>query len=1011
MSGTNEYERNIEKDFISKLEDLNYIYRSDIKDLAGLEANFKKKFEALNRVNLSDNEFQRLLNEIVSSDVFEASQRLRNIESFDREDGTPLNYTLINTKDWCKNTYEVINQLKINTHSSYHIYDVMILINGIPVVQIELKKHGISPRKAMKQIVDYKEDAGNGYTKTLLCFVQLFIASNSSDTFYYTNNNSKHFLFDAKEQFLPIYRFADQNNKKITNLYEFTDQFLPKCTLGEMISKYIVLVKNEQKLLMMRPYQIYAVKYIIDCINQNCGNGFIWHTTGSGKTLTSFKASTLLKLNENIHKCIFVVDRKDLDSQTRDEFNKFQENCVEENTNTDILVKRMLSNDYANKVIVTTIQKLGLALNQDSQTTQKDNSEGHDTYRQQLQPLKDKRIVFIFDECHRSQFGENHKAIKEFFPKCQLFGFTGTPIFEDNATIKKIKEGTAQLQTTEDLFQRQLHKYTITDAIDDKYVLPFHIDYYEPKETKITVADSRTKQAIVEAIIEKHDTATSKRRFNALFATGSINDAIEYYEIFRTLQSKRLDADPNFRPLKVTAIFTPPGDGNQDIKQIQEDLAQEKEDNKHNPAEKKQALSTIISNYNERYSSSESINNFDSYYKDVQGRIKDHKIPNGDLTEKGAEKIDITIVVDMLLTGFDSKYLNTLYVDKNLKHHTLIQAFSRTNRILNSTKPHGIIIDFRQQQERVDEAITLFSGTNLERSRQIWLVEKPDVVISQFKSACSDLNEFMHSKGLETKPDQVFNLKGQLARVQFIKLFQKIQSFKNQLDQYTNLTEAHQTEIQETLPKNDYLDFRCNYLGIAQQLDIPDEYDQETETAEVDQIDYEFVLFSSAYIDYDYIMKLISEYSNQDPLKQEITQDELIALIRSDSKFLDEHDDFTEFVKSLKVGEGLDEVQIRSDFKKFKEQKQDIQIKEIAQTHRLSHKSLASFVDDTVSRRSFDGDQLTDLMASLGLSWYERYQQECALMAELVPLLKKRANGEDITGLRAYDHMKIDEPQ
>jgi len=1013
MSIRQEPERNLENDFVSKLKDLNYEYRSDIIDLAGLETNFKKKFEVLNRVHLSDGEFQRLLTEIVTADVFDASQRLRNTESFDREDGTPLNYTLINTKDWCKNTYEVVNQLRINTYSSYHRYDVMLLINGIPVVQIELKTYGVSPRQAMKQIVDYKQDPGNGYTKTLLCFVQLFIVSNTSDTFYFTNNNSKHFLFDAKEQFLPIYRFAHKNNRKITNLYQFADHFFAKCTLGEMISKYMVLIRNEQKLLMMRPYQIYAVKYIIDCINQNCGNGFIWHTTGSGKTLTSFKASTLLKLNENIHKCIFVVDRKDLDSQTRVEFNKFQENCVEENTNTDALVQRLLSNDYANKVIVTTIQKLGLALNRDHQIAQKNNSKDLNSYRQQLKPLQDKRMVFIFDECHRSQFGENHKAIKEFFPKCQLFGFTGTPIFNENASKKQIKGETAQLHTTKDLFQRQLHAYTITDAIDDQYVLRFHVDYYKPEGThEIQLGDLHAKRAIVKVILQKHDIATSNRRFNALFATASINDAIEYYQIFKSIQIERQNDDPELIPLKVTAIFSPPSEGNKDIQQIQEDLNQEREDNEHNPDAKKEALATIINDYNHRYGMNESIKNFDSYYKDVQQRIKNHEIPNGDLPKKGAEKIDITIVVDMLLTGFDSKYLNTLYVDKNLKHHGLIQAFSRTNRILNSMKPFGKIIDFRQQQENVDEALTLFSGTNLEQSQKIWLVEKPDVVIEQFKDAYSQFNEFLKSEGLETKPDQICNLRGTRARAQFIKQFQEIQKFKNQLDQYTDLTDVHQSQIQEILPQNDYLGFRGAYLEFALQLkdesDIVAE-DEETMIPEIEQLDYRFVLFADADIDYDYIMNLISKYSNQNPIKLKITKDELIAIIRSDSKFIHDRDDMTEFVQSLKEGEGFDEAQIRAEFKKFNEQKQAIQIKNIAQTHSLSYESLASFINDTVSRMNFDGDQLTDLIASLGLSWHERYQREHALMADLMPLLKKRSNGQDISGLRAYDHVKLDE--
>ena len=441
-------ESDLEASLVTKLRDLKYEYRPDIRDRATLEANFREKFESLNRVRLTDGEFQRLLDEIITPDVYEAARSLRNREAFTRADGTPLNYTLVNIKDWCKNHFEVVNQLRINTDNSHHRYDVMLLINGVPVVQIELKTLGISPRRAMEQIVDYKNDPGNGYTRTLLCYVQLFIVSNRTDTWYFANNNGRHFAFDADERFLPIYQCAAEDNTKITHLDDFADRFLAKCTLGQTISKYMVLIASEQKLLMMRPYQIYAVKAIVDCIDQNCGNGYIWHTTGSGKTLTSFKASTLLKTNESIHKCLFVVDRKDLDRQTREEFNRFQENCVEENTNTAALVRRLLSDDYADKVIVTTIQKLGLALDENRKRNKQSIAPGQTTFKQRLKQLRDKRMVFIFDECHRSQFGENHRAIKEFFPNSQLFGFTGTPIFEDNATVTQIEGGVDPLSWT-----------------------------------------------------------------------------------------------------------------------------------------------------------------------------------------------------------------------------------------------------------------------------------------------------------------------------------------------------------------------------------------------------------------------------------------------------------------------------------------------------------------------------------------------------------------------------------
>ena len=296
----NSSESDLEQSFIEKLRDLKYDYRPDITDRASLEQNFREKFESLNRVRLTNAEFARLLDEIVTPDVFTASKTLRAISSFTRDDGTPLNYTLVNIKDWCKNHFEVINQLRINTDHSHHRYDVILLINGVPCVQIELKTLGISPRRAMEQIVEYKNDPGNGYTKTLLCFLQLFIVSNRDRTYYFANNNARHFAFNADERFLPVYEYADEENRKITHLDAFADAFLKKCDLGRTISRYIVLLAGEQKLMIMRPYQVYAVQHMVKCIEEDNGNGFIWHTTGSGKTLTSFKAATLASLRDTL---------------------------------------------------------------------------------------------------------------------------------------------------------------------------------------------------------------------------------------------------------------------------------------------------------------------------------------------------------------------------------------------------------------------------------------------------------------------------------------------------------------------------------------------------------------------------------------------------------------------------------------------------------------------------------------------------------------------------------------
>ena len=986
-------EKQIEDHFINKLIDLKYTYRDDIRDRNALERNFRTKFEALNRVHLTDSEFDRLLEEIIDADVFASSKRLRGINTFMREDGTPLQYMLVNIKDWCKNDYEVINQLRINTNNSYHRYDVILLINGIPVIQVELKASDVSPRRAMQQIIDYKNDTGNGYTNTLLCFMQLFIVSNQANTYYFTNNNDQHFSFNTDEQFLPVYQYATESNRKITHLDAFSTAFLSKCTLGEMINRYMVLVVSEQKLLIMRPYQIYAVKAIIDCIHQNRGNGYIWHTTGSGKTLTSFKASTLLKDNPDIDKCLFVVDRKDLDRQTREEFNKFQENCVEENTNTGTLVKRMLSDDYADKVIVTTIQKLGIAL----------DSSNKNNYKDRLIHLKDKRIVFIFDECHRSQFGDNHKAIKEFFPNSQLFGFTGTPIFEQNATYTQISGEEASYKITEDIFPSRLHAYTITHAIEDKNVLRFHVDYFKPKETGDRRADGTLKkQAVVDAILSKHDAATHSRRFNAILATASINEAIEYYGLFRRAQESLMQQNENYEPLNIACVFSPPAEGNKDIQQIQEDLPQEQNDNCKEPEEKKKALKTIIDDYNRQYKTNHTIAEFDAYYQDVQKRIKDQQYSHKDYPHTC--KIDIKIVVDMLLTGFDSKYLNTLYVDKNLKYHGLIQAFSRTNRILNDTKPYGNILDFRGQQDAVDEAIALFSGEKTDNPKEIWLVDSAPKVIEKFQDAVQKLSEYMQSQGLECQAENVYSLQGDEARAGFINCFKEVQRYRTQLEQYTDINEQEKAKIEELLPEETLRSFRGAYIETAQQLRKQRETGKDHEVSpQVEDLDFEFVLFASAVIDYDYIMGLIARYTNSKNSKQRVTKEQLISLVASSANLIDERDDIREYIDSLDEVNGKTEQEIKEGYEAFKAEKYAKQLASIADKHGITADSLRKFVEQIMERMIFDGEKLSDLLAPLELGWKARTKAELALMDDLVPLLKRLAAGREISGLSAYE--------
>lgn len=1011
-------EQDIENALIAKLEDLKYKYRPEIRDKEALEQNFREKFEKLNYVKLTDTEFARLRDSIVTADVFTAAQTLREKGHFEREDGTPLHYTLVNIKDWCKNEFEVINQLRINTDNSHHRYDVVLLINGVPVVQIELKNHQIVTRRAMEQIVKYKTDPGNGYGNTLMCFMQLFIVSNEHRTYYFANNRNEHFSFNADERFLPIYEHADEYNEKISHLHEFASDFLAKCTLGQMISRYMVLVQSEQKLLMMRPYQIYAVKAIVDCIHQNRGNGYIWHTTGSGKTLTSFKASTLLKDNPDIEKCLFVVDRKDLDRQTREEFNKFQDGCVEENTNTETLVRRMLSEDYADKVIVTTIQKLGLALDENSKRNQSKLKEGKQTFKERLEPLRDKRVAFIFDECHRSQFGDNHKAIKNFFPKSQLFGFTGTPIFDENSAYTQIDGTVGSFKTTEDIFEKELHAYTITNAIADRNVLSFHIDYFtegkggegsaENKAKKKTKKVNPPVDAVVSEILLKHHASTSDRRFNAVLATSSINSAIEYYECFKRMQAENQDVVVDYNPLNIACVFSPPAEGNKDVQQLQEDLVKEKEDNKEEPEKKKVALKAILADYNAQYDTNHSINEFDLYYQDVQQRIKDQKYSNTDYPHKN--KIDIVIVVDMLLTGFDSKYLNTLYVDKNLKYHGLIQAFSRTNRVLNDSKPWGNILDFRGQEDDVNKAISRFSGHDPEKQdKEIWLVDPAPVAVEKYKSAVEKLEIFMQDKGLDCTPSDVANLKGDSAKAEFINTFKEVQKLKTQIDQYTELDEEQLKTVEQTLPIDTLRGFKGQYLETAQALKRKQDKNNEENggiDGEVKQLDFEFVLFASAVIDYDYIIGLIArstQEAEKGSSKQKMTRKELVDLISANANLMEERDDIIAYIDSLTAGEALDEKQIREGYQQFKAQKSTNELNDMATKHGLEPKSLQAFVGTIMSRMIFDGEELTDLLEPLELSWRERGTKERELMEDLIPNLHKLAQGREISGLASYE--------
>lgn len=629
-----------------------------------------------------------------------------------------------------------------------------------------------------------------------------------------------------------------------------------------------------------------------------------------------------------------------------------------------------------------------------------------------MRPLKEQRMVFIFDECHRSQFGENHKAIKRFFPDAQLFGFTGTPIFDKNATYVQATGEECHYMTTDDIFQKELHSYTITNAIEDQNVLRFHIDYFKSDNTDIQESDERVrKQAVVEMIVNKHRATTNDMRFNALFATASINDAIEYYNLFKTIQDRKKSTDINYNELNISCVFSPPAYGNKDVAQFQEDLQQERIDNQYEPALKKESLKRIIDEYNRRYGTSHSIEDFDAYYQDIQQRIKNQKYTNKDYSHRN--KIDITIVVDMLLTGFDSKYLNTLYVDKNLKYHGLVQAFSRTNRILNDTKPYGNILDFRGQQAAVDEAVILFSGEKDERARQVWLVEPASEIIRKYNHSVNTLRNFMAMYNLEFKAEEVAKLRGDDAKAGFINCFKEVQRYKTQLNQYTDLKfdddisldYAYEPLAPYGFSDNDLCAFRGAYLELARNLGSRREKADSNHSVAIDCLDFEYVLFSSAIIDYDYIMELIARYYNNVPSVSKISKDDLIRLICSNSDLLDERDDIIAFINNNPSDRfnGKTVEEIKDEFEIFKSELYGAELSKIAEIQDIKVCSLRQFVNDIVERKIFDGEKLIELLEPLDLGWKARAQKEVLLMNDLVPLLKKMTSGYEISGLSAYE--------
>jgi len=786
-----------------------------IPDAAALKANLKRQIEKHNKVDLTDGEFAKVINHLDKGNVFDKAKILRDRMQLTRDDGSSLYLQFLNTEEWCRNEYQVTTQVK--QEGSYkNRYDVTLLVNGLPLIQVELKRRGMELKEAFNQINRYQRHSywsENG----LFQYVQIFVISNGVNTKYYANNRFQ----DFKQTFY----WAKPDNSLVTQLDTFADQFLEKCHASKMIGKYIVLHESNKVLMVLRPYQYYAVEAIAERVRNGRKNGYIWHTTGSGKTLTSFKASQVLIENPKVEKVIFVVDRNDLDYQTTKEFNYFSDGSVDGTTNTKALVKK-LAGDH--KLIVTTIQKLNTAIS-------KAKFDGP------LEAIKDKRIVFIFDECHRSQFGETHKRIVKSFTKAQLFGFTGTPIFAENKVGYK---------TTKDLFTDCLHNYVITDAIKDENVLRFSVEYWGRLKAKDgsllsdeDVAGINKKEffeddgrvgGIVDWIIEHHGRKTHNKQFSAILCVSSIDALIKYYEMFA---AKKAAGDHD---LRVGTIFTYAANENDsDADGLIGDPDLDPSDSSTVNTHTRDKLDRFIADYNAMYQTAfttKDSQSFYNYYKDIAKRVKERE--RKDFQDK--DRLDILLVVNMFLTGFDAKKLNTLYVDKNLKYHGLIQAFSRTNRILGQVKSQGNIVCFRNLKEKTDQAITLFSNKD---AIETILMAPYEEYVAQFNAGVETL------KAVTPDVDAVNDLESEEDILEFIRAFRELIRIRNVLKSFTEFD-----AVDLTLSPQEFEDFKSKYLDIHDRTK-----DTDDAASIIDEVDFELELIQRDEINVAYILRLLAE--------------------------------------------------------------------------------------------------------------------------------------------------------
>lgn len=878
----------LEENLIKQLSSLNY-KRVSIDNEEDLLSNLKEQLEKHNKTTLTDQEFKFILNHLDKGAVFDKAEILRDKVAVPVENGNTKYIEFLDTKNWCKNLFQVTNQVTIKGKYENR-YDVTILINGLPLVQIELKRRGLELKEAFNQINRYHRHSYS-YNSALFNYIQIFIISNGVNTKYYANNKSQSF----KQTFF----WADKENKHITNLEEFADAFLEPCHLSKMICRYIVLAQSTKTLMILRPYQYYATEAILERVENSTKNGYIWHTTGSGKTLTSFKTAQILTTFPKVHKVVFVVDRKDLDDQTTREFNSFSEGSVDGTDNTKTLVKQF-SNDT--RLIVTTIQKLNTAISKKQ-------------YLNTMEKLQDEKIVFIFDECHRSQFGETHLRINKFFQNNQMIGFTGTPIFAKNAVSNTLGK-----RTTSELFDECLHKYIITDAIRDENVLKFSIEYvgrykekYSATNIDIEVEDIDTKELlesddrlnkITDYIIANHNRKTHSRAFNAIMAVSSIDVLVKYYELFKSKQ----------HDLKIATIFS--FSANEDDKDAngldESDGAHidEKHINKHS----REKLDEFIDDYNAMFGtnySTKDSQSFYNYYRNVSKRVKNRDI-------------DILLVVNMFLTGFDSKTLNTAYIDKNLKYHGLIQTYSRTNRILNDQKSQGNIVCFRNLKEATDEAIALFSDKNAKDTIMMLSYEE---YLEKMEEAIKKLKELVPTI------DSVNELEDEDAILEFVKAFREVIRTKNILESFVDFSFD---DI--SIGEQEFEDYKSKYLDIYDRT----RHDKE-KVSILNDVDFELILIHKDDINVSYILKLLAKYQTTSENDKEKKKKEILDIINGQTHLRSKKELIENFINEHMAG--VDPEEIEEVFEAYWNEEKEKEFNELCESENLSKDETQNLID------------------------------------------------------------------